>query len=175
MDDLIAAADHLRKSYAAPAILIGHSLGGTAMLAAAHKIPEARGVVTIAAPYHPNHVTNLFKADIDKLRKQGEIEVSLAGRAFRIKREFLDDVAEKNLQDCISPICARRCWCSTHRLMIWSASRMPRKSLSARSIKSFISLAGADHLLRAREVMPSMWRTLIRRLGRSLPRSSPKL
>ena len=104
------------------------------MLAAAYKIPEARGVVTIAAPYQPKHVTNLFKADIDKLRKQGEIEVSLAGRAFRIKREFLDDVVEK-IYKAVSPICARRCWCSTHRLMIWSESRMPRKSLSARSIQ----------------------------------------
>src|ERR1700741_3426897 len=79
VDDLVAAADHLRKTHAAPTIFIGHSLGGTAMLAAAGKIPEARGVATIAAPYHPNHVTNLFKADIEKLREDGEIEVTLAG------------------------------------------------------------------------------------------------
>jgi uncharacterized OsmC-like protein/alpha/beta superfamily hydrolase len=150
VDDLIAAADHLRKSYAAPAILIGHSLGGTAMLAAAHKIPEARGVVTIAAPYHPKHVTNLFKADIDKLRKQGEIEVNLAGRAFRIKREFLDDVAEKNLQGCIANL--RKALLVFHSptddlVGIENASQI---FISAKHPKSFISLAGADHLLSQR-------------------------
>jgi uncharacterized OsmC-like protein/alpha/beta superfamily hydrolase len=150
VDDLIAAADHLRKSYAAPTILIGHSLGGTAMLAAAHKIPEARGVVTIAAPFHPNHVTNLFKTEIDKLREQGEIEVSLAGRAFRIRREFLDDVAEKNLQDCIANL--RKALLVFHSptdelVGIENASQI---FISAKHPKSFVSLAGADHLLSQR-------------------------
>jgi uncharacterized OsmC-like protein/alpha/beta superfamily hydrolase len=150
VDDLIAAADHLRKSYAAPTILIGHSLGGTAMLAAAHKIPEARGVVTIAAPFHPNHVTNLFKTEIDKLREQGEIEVSLAGRAFRIRREFLDDVAEKNLQDCIANL--RKALLVFHSptdelVGIENASQI---FISAKHPKSFVSLAGADHLLNQR-------------------------
>ena len=147
VDDLIAAADHLRKRHAAPAVLIGHSLGGTAMLAAARKIPEARGVVTIAAPYHPSHVTNLFKADIDKLRKQGEIDVSLAGREFRIKREFLDDVAEKNLQDCIANL--RKALLVFHSptddlVGIENASQI---FTTAKHPKSFVSLAGADHLL----------------------------
>ena len=150
VDDLIAAADHLRRSYAAPTVLIGHSLGGTAILAAAHKIPEARGVVTIAAPYHPNHVTNLFKADIDKLRNQGEIEVSLAGRAFRIKREFLDDVAEKNLQDRIANL--RKALLVFHSptddlVGIENASQI---FTTAKHPKSFVSLAGADHLLSQR-------------------------
>ena len=150
VDDLIAAADHLRKSYAAPTILIGHSLGGTAMLAAAHKIPEARGVVTIAAPFHPSHVTNLFKTEIDKLREQGEIEVSLAGRAFRIRREFLDDVAEKNLQDCIANL--RKALLVFHSptdelVGIENASQI---FISAKHPKSFVSLAGADHLLSQR-------------------------
>jgi uncharacterized OsmC-like protein/esterase/lipase len=150
VDDLIAAADHLRKSYAAPTILIGHSLGGTAMLAAAHKIPEARGVVTIAAPFHPNHVTNLFKTEIDKLREQGEIEVSLEGRAFRIRREFLDDVAEKNLQDCIANL--RKALLVFHSptdelVGIENASQI---FISAKHPKSFVSLAGADHLLSQR-------------------------
>ena len=150
VDDLIAAADHLRRSYAAPTVLIGHSLGGTAILAAAHKIPEARGVVTIAAPYHPNHVTNLFKADIDKIRNQGEIEVSLAGRAFRIKREFLDDVAEKNLQDRIANL--RKALLVFHSptddlVGIENASQI---FTTAKHPKSFVSLAGADHLLSQR-------------------------
>src|SRR5215467_10463397 len=97
VDDLVAAADYLRKSRGPPAILIGHSLGGAAVLAAADRVPDARAVVTIAAPCDPAHVTGLFKEHIDKIRDQGEVEVSLAGRPFRIKREFLDDIAEQRL------------------------------------------------------------------------------
>src|SRR6202030_3592663 len=69
--DLVRAADHLRKTYEAPALLIGHSLGGAAILAAAHQIPEAKAVVTIAAPSDPAHVTCLFKDRIEDIRKQG--------------------------------------------------------------------------------------------------------
>src|ERR1700759_1093417 len=95
--DLVRAADRLRDARKAPAILIGHSLGGAAILAAAGKISEATAVVTIAAPSDPAHVTGLFKERIDDIRAQGEVEVSLAGRPFRIKREFLDDIVEHEL------------------------------------------------------------------------------
>src|SRR6186713_1719202 len=82
--DLVRAADHLRMTRKAPSILIGHSLGGAAILAAAERIPEAKAVATIAAPSDPAHVTGLFKEHIDNIRAQGEVEVSLAGRPFRI-------------------------------------------------------------------------------------------
>src|ERR1700712_811234 len=95
--DLVRAADHLRETRKAPAILIGHSLGGAAILAAAAQIPDARAVVTIAAPSDPAHVTHFFADRIEDIRKHGKVEVSLAGRPFNIKREFLDDVAEHNL------------------------------------------------------------------------------
>ena len=145
VDDLVAAADRLRKAYGAPAILIGHSLGGAAVLAAAHNIPEARAVVTIAAPYDPSHVTGLFKEHVDTIRAQGE--VALAGRPFRIKREFLDDVAERKLQDCLANL---------HKaLLIFHApiddivgiDNASHIFLAAKHPKSFVSLAGADHLL----------------------------
>src|SRR3954465_467773 len=95
--DLVRAADHLRAVRKAPAILIGHSLGGAAILAAAGQIPEAKAVVTIAAPSDPAHVTGLFKDRIEDIPKHGEIDVSLAGRPFRIKREFVEDVTERKL------------------------------------------------------------------------------
>jgi len=95
--DLVRAADHLRETRKAPAILIGHSLGGAAILAAAGRIPDAKAVVTIAAPSDPSHVTGLFKDRIDDIRKHGKVEVQLAGRPFHIKREFLDDIAEHGL------------------------------------------------------------------------------
>ena len=147
VDDLVAAADHLRKMYGAPAILIGHSLGGAAVLAAAHRIPDARCVVTIAAPCDPSHVTGLFKEHVDKIKEQGEVEVQLAGRPFRIKREFLADVAEKKLQDCLATL--RKALLVFHSptddlVGIENASHI---FTAAKHPKSFVSLAGADHLL----------------------------
>jgi pimeloyl-ACP methyl ester carboxylesterase len=97
VDDLVAAADHLRRALAAPTILIGHSLGGAAVLAAAHRIPEARAVVTIAAPFDPAHVTGLFRDQVAEIGEKGEVEVTLAGRSFRIRRGLLNDIAEQNL------------------------------------------------------------------------------
>jgi uncharacterized OsmC-like protein/fermentation-respiration switch protein FrsA (DUF1100 family) len=147
VDDLVAAADHLRKAYGAPAILIGHSLGGAAVLAASHRIPEVRAVVTIAAPYDPSHVTGLFKEHIEKIKEQGEVEVTLAGRPFTIKREFLDDVAGKKLDDYLATL--RKALLVFHSptddlVGIESASHIFG---AAKHPKSFVSLAGADHLL----------------------------
>src|SRR6201747_15298 len=95
--DLVKAADHLRETRKGPAILIGHSLGGAAILAAAGQIPDAKAVVTIAAPSDPVHVTGLFRDRIADIRKHGKAEVQLAGRPFPITSEFLDDIAEHNL------------------------------------------------------------------------------
>jgi putative redox protein len=108
VDDLVAAADHLRKAYGAPAILIGHSLGGAAVLAASHRIPEARAVVVIAAPYDPSHVTGLFKEHIEKIKEQGEVEVTLAGGRSRSNANFSTTWRRKNWMT-VSLRCARRC------------------------------------------------------------------
>ncbi len=147
VDDLVAAADYLRKIHGAPAILIGHSLGGAAVIAAAHRIADARAVVTIAAPCDPAHVTGLFKEQVDKIREQGEVEVSLAGRPFRIKREFLDDISEQRITERLTNL--RKALLIFHSptddtVSIDNASRI---FLAAKHPKSFVSLAGADHLL----------------------------
>jgi putative redox protein len=147
VDDLIAAADHLRKTQSAPAILIGHSLGGAAVLAAAHRIAEARAVVTIGAPYDPAHVTGLFKQYVETIKEKGALEVQLAGRPFTIKREFLDDVAEKKLNECLAGL--RKALLVFHSptddlVGIDNASHIFQ---AAKHPKSFVSLAGADHLL----------------------------
>ena len=84
--DLIAAANYLREDHRAPALLIGHSLGGAAVLAVATDIPEVRAVVTIGAPSDPTHVTGLFRDQLARIESDGEAEVQLAGRPFRIKR-----------------------------------------------------------------------------------------
>jgi len=145
--DLVRAADHLRKTRKAPALLIGHSLGGAAILAAAKDIPEAKAVVTIAAPSAPAHVTGLFKEHVEDIRNVGEVEVALAGRPFRIKREFLDDIAEHDLMAQIGKL--RRALLVMHSPTddIVGIDNATRIFMSARHPKSFISLAGADHLL----------------------------
>ncbi len=145
--DLVRAADHLRESRKAPSILIGHSLGGAAILAAAGKIPDARAVVTIAAPSDPAHVTGLFEEHVDTIRTQGEVEVSLAGRPFRIKREFLDDVAEQELMKDVT---------GQHKALLIMQSPVDdtvgidnatKIFVAAKHPKSFVSLDHADHLL----------------------------
>jgi uncharacterized OsmC-like protein/pimeloyl-ACP methyl ester carboxylesterase len=145
--DLVRAADHLRETRMAPAILIGHSLGGAAILAAAVQIPEAKAVVTIAAPSDPVHVTGLFKDSIEDIRKHGKIEVSLAGRPFPITRQFLDDIAEHGLMAHVANL---------HKALLIMHSptddtvgidNATRIFVTAKHPKSFVSLAGADHLL----------------------------
>jgi len=148
--DLVRAADHLRESRKAPALLIGHSLGGAAILAAAASIPEAKAVVTIAAPSDPAHVTGLFRDRIEDIRKAGKAEVSLAGRPFTIKREFLDDIAEQGLTTRLANL--RKALLVMHSptddtVGIDNATRI---FVAARHPKSFVSLAGADHLLSER-------------------------
>ncbi len=82
VDDLVAAADYLRAHHQAPAILLGHSLGGTAVLKAASRIPESVAVATVGAPADPAHVTRLFQGDREKIAREGEAEVRIGGRAF---------------------------------------------------------------------------------------------
>ena len=145
--DLVRAADHLRQAHRAPSILIGHSLGGAAMLAAAGRIPEARAVATIAAPSDPAHVTGFFSEHVDRIRTEGEVEVSLAGRPFRIRREFLDDIAEQELLKDVTGL---------HKALLILQSPVDdtvgidnatRLFVAARHPKSFVSLDHADHLL----------------------------
>ena len=82
--DLVAAADWLRQTYSAPSLLIGHSLGGAAVLAAAGQVPELAAVATIGAPADPQHVTHLFECALDDIAENGVAEVSIAGRSFMI-------------------------------------------------------------------------------------------
>ena len=148
--DLVRAADHLRETRKAPSLLIGHSLGGAAILAAAGQIPEAKAVVTIAAPSDPAHVTGLFRDRIEDIREHGKVEVSLAGRPFHITREFLDDIAEHGLIAHVTNL---------HKALLIMHSptddtvgidNATRIFVAAKHPKSFVSLAEADHLLSGR-------------------------
>ena len=148
--DLVAAADRLRATRRAPALLIGHSLGGAAVLTAAAAVPEARAVVTIAAPSDPGHVVGLLRERVEEIRTQGEVEVAIAGRPFRIRREFLDDIAEQRLTAQIAQL--RKALLIFHSPVdqIVGIDNASRIFLAAKHPKSFISLADADHLLSRR-------------------------
>jgi putative redox protein len=130
--------------------LIGHSLGGAAVLAAAAEVPEAQAVVTIAAPSDPAHVTGLFKQHIADIREQGEVEVTLAGRNFRIRKEFLDDVAEQRLSRTIAELHRALLIFHSPTDAVVRIENAGKIFTVAKHPKSFVSLADADHLLSRR-------------------------
>ena len=148
--DLVAAADHLRLVRRAPSLLVGHSLGGAAVLAAAARLPEVRAVATIAAPSDPGHVAQLFGDRIDEIRDRGEGEVVLAGRTFCIRREFLDDAAEQSLLTQVARLGRALLILHAPGDQLVSIDSAGRIFEAARHPKSFVSLDDADHLLTRR-------------------------
>ncbi len=150
VDDLVAAADHLRRTIAAPAILIGHSLGGAAVLAAAHRIAEARAVVTIGAPFDPAHVIGLFGDGVHDVGDKQEVEVTLAGRPFKVRRSFLEDVKQQNLAEHIGALHKALLIFHSPTDDVVGIDNASQIFLAAKHPKSFISLFGADHLLSRR-------------------------
>jgi len=147
----VRAAQFLTESYRAPQLLLGHSLGGAAALCAALRLPDVAAVATIGAPADPAHVEKLLAANVPASRAQGEAEVELAGRRFRIRRQFLEDLATQALEAELPRL--RKALLVLHSPVdavvgIENASRI---FSAARHPKSFVSLDQADHLLRRRE------------------------
>jgi putative redox protein len=151
VEDLLAAADWLRRERRAPRLLIGHSLGGAAVLAAAGRVDECVGVATINAPADPGHVTHLLEPAIPEIEERGEAEVKLAGRSFRIRREFLEDVAEQRLSGAIASLGRALLVLHAPRDETVGVDNARRIFEAAKHPKSFVALDGADHLLTRRE------------------------
>lgn len=151
IDDLVAAAAFLREAHDAPKLLVGHSLGGAAVLKAAAQVPEARAVVTIGAPSDPEHVKQNFGAAVEEIEREGQATVSLAGREFQIKKQFLDDIAGQSIHAAVSEL--RLALLIFHSPMdnTVSISNAGEIFQAARHPKSFVSLDDADHLLTRRE------------------------
>ncbi len=148
--DLVKAADFLRENHSAPTLLIGHSLGGAAVLAAASEIDEVRAVATIGAPSEPAHLHKQLGDNVDLIREHGELEVQLGGRPFRIQKQFLDDLDANTIRDRVHNL--GRALLVMHSPVddtvgIDNAGQIFQ---AARHPKSFISLDDADHLLRKR-------------------------
>ncbi len=148
--DLVAAADYLRQNHAAPALLVGHSLGGAAVLAAAPRVPEAAAVVTIGAPASADHITHAFAANLSEIVEKGIAEVTLAGRTFTITKQFLDDVAGQNFLDQLGRMRKALLVCHAPQDEYVGIENASAIFTAARHPKSFLSLDTADHLLRAR-------------------------
>lgn len=151
VDDLVKAYEYMDQEFSAPSILIGHSLGGAAVLQASHKMEAVKAVATIAAPAEPAHVKENFEMSLDEINEKGEAKVSLAGRPFTIKKQFIDDLEENRMKKFIhnlgkalivfhSPI--------DNTVGIDNASKI---FVAAKHPKSFISLDKADHLLSEKE------------------------
>lgn len=149
--DLVAAADWLRVNRSAPRLLIGHSLGGSAVLAAAEQIPEATAVITIGAPADPAHVCRHIPYPAAEIEARGVGEIEIAGRRFTISKQFFADIETQRLEEKIARL--RRALLVFHAPLddIVDIDNATRIFVAAKHPKSFISLDNADHLLTRRE------------------------
>ncbi len=147
VEDLMAAAQFLKDNYEAPKIMIGHSLGGAAAIFAASRLESIQAVATIGTPSEPEHVSHLLEDSLEKIEQDGKAKVSVGGRMFTIKKEFLDDIRSKNmfklLKELRKPILILHSPQDTvveidNAAQIYHASHHP---------KSFVTLDGADHML----------------------------
>lgn len=147
VSDLIAAAEYLKENHQAPKLLIGHSLGGAAVLFAAKQITEVQAVATIGAPADPEHVSHLFGSLLDEIEEEGEAVVKIGGRPFKIQQQFIEDINSRSLENCLKEL--------DKALLIMHSPQDTTVGIEnaadiyqgAMHPKSFISLDGADHLL----------------------------
>lgn len=149
--DLVAAADWMRDNLEAPAMLLGHSLGGAAVLVAAAKVPEAKAVITIGAPADVAHVAHNFQNSIEEIEAKGEAEVLLVGRPFRIKKQFLDDIRAQNVEAAVAGL--KKALLIFHSPVDATVGIDNAAAIygAAKHPKSFVSLDDADHLLSRKE------------------------
>ena len=147
VDDLLAAVEHLTATVAAPSLLVGHSLGGAAVLQAAGRVPSARALVTLGAPADPAHVLRHIEASVEQIARDGEAEVSIAGRPFRIRKEFLDDLQETSMQGHVAGLGRALLILHSPIDTVVGIENAARLYGWARHPKSFVSLDDADHLL----------------------------
>ncbi len=147
VNDLIAAADYLKEDYQAPSLLIGHSLGGAAVIFAAGEIESVKAVATVGAPSNPKHVQHLFKSGLEEIKANGEAVVNLSGRDFKIKKQFVDDLETKSLPDTAKAL--RKPLLIMHSPQDDTVGIKNAEEIytAAHHPKSFVSLDGADHLL----------------------------
>ena len=151
VEDLVDAANFLAEHYEAPGLLVGHSLGGAAVLKAGLSLPSVKAITTIGAPYDPEHVTHLFSEDIEAIKSDGVAKVSIGGREFTIKKSFLEDIEETKTLSTIHAL--ERPLLIMHSPVDQTVEVSNATSIykAAQHPKSFVSLDQADHLLSRKE------------------------
>ncbi len=147
VEDLIAAADYLRREFEAPSVVIGHSLGGAAAIVAATRIAEVKGVATIGAPADADHVVEQLRDSENEIREKGEAVVQLANRPFTIKAQFLDDLNNQTVTDCAASLKKPLLILHAPRDETVGVENATKIFVAAKHPKSFVSLDTADHLL----------------------------
>ena len=147
VEDLLSAASFLEANYAAPKLLIGHSLGGAAVLFAAGQIPSVEAVATIGAPFGPGHVQHMFDHRLDEIEKTGAAEVNIGGRPFLVKKQFVDDIQQADTKSVLSALDVALLILHSPQDRIVEIDNASKIYLEAMHPKSFVSLDGADHLL----------------------------
>jgi uncharacterized OsmC-like protein/esterase/lipase len=147
ISDLIAAAEWLAENHQAPALLVGHSLGGAAVLCAAAQLPSVKAVATIGAPFAPDHVSAHFAESIEEIEATGVATVDIGGRPFKIAKQFLDDLEKQQVEAHIKELDAAILILHSPQDLTVAIEEAAKLYHAARHPKSFISLDGADHLL----------------------------
>lgn len=147
VDDLLAVNDYLKERYKAPGLLVGHSLGGAAVIVAASKLENIKAVATVGAPATVSHVTHLFSHGIEEVKQKGEVEVNIGGRPFKINEEFVADFGKTDLPEITKNL--RKPLLIMHAPFdgIVGIENAHKLYHEARHPKSFVSLDDADHLL----------------------------
>ncbi|MEO0733200.1 MAG: alpha/beta fold hydrolase, partial [Bacteroidota bacterium] len=151
LSDLIAAGEWLEKEYAAPALLVGHSLGGAAVLCAKHQMPSVKAVATIGAPFTPDHVSAHFTESLEEIEAAGTATVDIGGRPFRIAKQFLDDLENQRVEEKIKKLDAALLILHSPQDRTVNIEEAAKLYSAAFHPKSFVSLDGADHLLTVKE------------------------
>ncbi len=147
VQDLLAAAQYLEQQYVAPSLLIGHSLGGSAVLAAAQELPTVKAIATIGAPATAVHLKHLFADSYHQLTQRSSVEVQLGGRTFNIRRQFIDDLEKYNSVAHIEVLNKALLIFHSPADKVVSIDEAARIYTAARHPKSFVSLDHADHML----------------------------
>ena len=149
VQDLHAAHKAMVSRGMSPSLLIGHSLGGAAVLKAASQIDDIKGVVTIGAPADPGHVTHNFSEAIPKILEDGSAEVTLGGRPLTIGKDFVEDVAETTIESCVKKLNAALLVLHAPLDQTVGIENASEIFIAAKHPKSFVTLDGADHLVSA--------------------------
>lgn len=147
VEDLVAAAEWLRREHRAPQLLVGHSLGGAAVVVAARRLPEVRAVVTIGAPSDTDHLTHLFAGSLAEIADAGRAEVDIGGRRFTISAGFVEDLGRHTVTECAAALEAAVLVMHSPVDEVVPVDHAARLYGAARHPKSFVGLDGADHLL----------------------------